>query len=179
MSDKIDVRALEARKLTPEQWQQVTEHIIARAREARARDVRVAFGWIATRLQATAAAVGELARRWWHAWALRRARRAAIRELHALDDRSLKDIGLGRSEIESVVYDPERLLARSLAIAPWHAAATTPERGRAPEASARIRTGSEGFPRAALPRTEARRAGQRASAYAIASSKVARKGCAG
>lgn len=42
-----------------------------------------------------------------------RKRRAAIAELHALDDRQLADIGIGRSEIELVVYfagcDPTRL----------------------------------------------------------------------
>jgi len=42
-----------------------------------------------------------------------RKRRAAIAELHALEDRQLADIGIGRSEIESVVYfagnDPTRM----------------------------------------------------------------------
>src|SRR5215470_10528576 len=36
-------------------------------------------------------------------YAIRRARIAAIRELHALDDRTLSDIGVGRSEIEWLV----------------------------------------------------------------------------
>ncbi len=42
-----------------------------------------------------------------------RSRRAAIAQLHAMEDRHLQDIGISRSEIESVVYlagkDPTRL----------------------------------------------------------------------
>src|SRR5438128_1078751 len=40
----------------------------------------------------------------WHAYWQRRARRAAVELLHSLDDRTLHDIGVGRSEISSVVY---------------------------------------------------------------------------
>lgn len=42
-----------------------------------------------------------------------RDRKAAIAELHAMEDRALQDIGISRSEIESVIYfegrDPTRL----------------------------------------------------------------------
>lgn len=42
-----------------------------------------------------------------------RSRQAAIAQLHAMEDRQLQDIGINRSEIESVVYlagiDPTRL----------------------------------------------------------------------
>jgi len=40
----------------------------------------------------------------WHAWWRHRAERATILMLHSLDDRALRDIGMDRSEIESVVY---------------------------------------------------------------------------
>ena len=40
---------------------------------------------------------------WWRTYTIRRARIAAVRELHALDDRTLRDIGVSRSEIEWVV----------------------------------------------------------------------------
>src|SRR5215469_8785241 len=40
---------------------------------------------------------------WWRAHLRRRERNAAVRELRALDDRELKDIGINRSEIEWVV----------------------------------------------------------------------------
>jgi uncharacterized protein YjiS (DUF1127 family) len=41
--------------------------------------------------------------KWWRAYTIRRARIAAIRELHTLDDHMLKDIGLSRSEIDWVL----------------------------------------------------------------------------
>ena len=45
-----------------------------------------------------------LSRRAWAAYWTRRAEQATVAILHSLDDRSLKDIGIDRSEIESVVY---------------------------------------------------------------------------
>jgi uncharacterized protein YjiS (DUF1127 family) len=57
----------------------------------------------------------EVAGKRWSAYRLWRERRAAIRALGALDDRMLKDIGLGRSEIASAICDPERLAVRALA----------------------------------------------------------------
>jgi uncharacterized protein YjiS (DUF1127 family) len=44
-----------------------------------------------------------VARAWWHSYLRKRHQRAAVRMLHALDDRILKDIGLARGEIESAV----------------------------------------------------------------------------
>jgi uncharacterized protein YjiS (DUF1127 family) len=43
-------------------------------------------------------------RRAWTCYWVHRAARATTGVLHALDDRGLKDIGLHRSEIESVAY---------------------------------------------------------------------------
>ena len=40
----------------------------------------------------------------WRAYLDRRARRATVRILHSLDARTLKDIGVNPSEIESLVY---------------------------------------------------------------------------
>src|SRR5262245_30175221 len=45
-----------------------------------------------------------LARHVWARYWTRRAAHATVAVLHSLDDRALKDIGLDRSEIESVVY---------------------------------------------------------------------------
>ena len=48
--------------------------------------------------------VADMTRHAWTRYWTRRAERAAVAMLYALDDRALKDIGLGRSEIESVVH---------------------------------------------------------------------------
>ena len=47
---------------------------------------------------------GRIVRGYWHAFWDRRARRATVEILHSLDDRTLRDIGICRSEIGSVVY---------------------------------------------------------------------------
>ena len=45
-----------------------------------------------------------LARRWWHAYWSWRARKATVFILRSLDQRTLNDIGIDRSEIDSLVY---------------------------------------------------------------------------
>jgi uncharacterized protein YjiS (DUF1127 family) len=42
----------------------------------------------------------------WRAYWQRRARRASVVLLQSLDEQQLRDIGINRSEIESVVYSP-------------------------------------------------------------------------
>ena len=48
--------------------------------------------------------LGSLLKSGWDAYWKRRARRATVMVLRSLDDRSLHDIGVDRSEIESIVY---------------------------------------------------------------------------
>ena len=54
---------------------------------------------LASRLRRAAASV-------WRSYWRRRAERATLFVLHSLDDRTLKDIGIDRSEIESVTCAP-------------------------------------------------------------------------
>jgi len=52
--------------------------------------------------------VADMAQHAWSRYWRRRAEHATVGLLHALDDRALRDIGLDRSEIESVVYNASR-----------------------------------------------------------------------
>ncbi|MDX2157170.1 MAG: DUF1127 domain-containing protein [Hyphomicrobiaceae bacterium] len=63
----------------------------------------IAFVPSSTDASAVAAVIGR-ARIWWHRYRHWQRRRATIRVLHGLSDRTLNDIGLDRSEIESVAW---------------------------------------------------------------------------
>jgi uncharacterized protein YjiS (DUF1127 family) len=104
-------------ELTYEQWERRKQQIIRRAEVARAQALRGLVGAVLRGLRTAAWAVAATAGKWWRAYALRRERNAAVRELHALDDRTLKDIGINRSEIEWVVggQDDTRLRDASIA----------------------------------------------------------------
>ena len=102
------------RGLTPDQRQRVTQHVIRHAQAARAqaphhlgnaglRTLQAAAGGGAAISRAFAKAIIAAAGKLWRAYNIRRAHIAAVRELHALDDRTLRDIGVSRSELEWVV----------------------------------------------------------------------------
>jgi uncharacterized protein YjiS (DUF1127 family) len=55
-------------------------------------------------VRAAAQGLGQLLKRGWDAYWRRRAKRTAVMMLHSLDDHCLHDIGVDRSEIESVIY---------------------------------------------------------------------------
>lgn len=88
--------AADWRRLTPEKQRQIVDRIIAQAHAARARAIYDLLMRIPAGVVAAATAV-------WRAGAALVARDRAIRDLSALDDRSLRDIGLNRSEIEAAV----------------------------------------------------------------------------
>ena len=182
-SDKIE--AFDGRKLTPEQWEHRKRSILWRAQAARAQALRDVAGGILAMSLTIAVGGRDVVRNWWSAYAIRRERKAAIRELGALDDRTLKDIGLGRSEIESVIHDPERLAARNFATARYHKpAARSGENPHQPIQKSAVeeggrRAGLRADLRTDLGRLDIRRPAQRANGYLAASAKVARKECAG
>ena len=110
-------RAFVFNELTYEQWEHRKRQIIRRAEVARARALRGLVGAVLRGLRTAAWAVAATAGKWWRAYALRRERNAALRELHALDDRTLKDIGINRSEIEWVVDGQDATRLRDATIA--------------------------------------------------------------
>ena len=104
-------------ELTYDQWERRKQQIIRRAEVARARALRGLVDAVLRGLRTAAGAVAATAGKWWRAYALRRERNAAVRELHALDDRTLKDIGINRSEIWWVVGGQDDTRLRDATIA--------------------------------------------------------------
>ena len=120
-SDDFYFLRFEHRPLSPQQLDQLKRFAGGAAREHRARLVRN-LGSAALASLRSAARGGEsiirvvghraaaAVRAGWSAYADWREGRAAVKELAALDDRTLRDLGLTRSEIEYVV---RRDVARS------------------------------------------------------------------
>jgi uncharacterized protein YjiS (DUF1127 family) len=94
------------RRLTPEHWAELSRRVAREAHAARAQSLRnslrALLGFL-RRLGVPGRLVAAAAREWRIAYGTWLERRRAIRALGALDDRSLKDMGLHRSEIESAV----------------------------------------------------------------------------
>jgi uncharacterized protein YjiS (DUF1127 family) len=88
-SDDLDLLIRNYRTLRPAQQDRVRAQLVQRARDLRAQALRGLFERFM-------------------AW---RKRRAAVAQLQALDDRTLKDMGLGRGDIETAVRDgkPDRI----------------------------------------------------------------------
>jgi uncharacterized protein YjiS (DUF1127 family) len=113
-SDDFYFLRFEHRPLTPEQLDQLKRAAGRAAREHRARMLRgLGIAALASLRSAACGAraitralghrAGAVASAGWSAYADWRERRAAVKELAALDDRTLRDLGLTRSEIEYVV----------------------------------------------------------------------------
>lgn len=113
----MDENARNGGRLTPEQWENIRQGTATRAHAARAKVLRDVFGRIRASVRTLARGGWKTARvladrlvpgSWWNAYVAWRERSAAIKELAGLDDRTLKDMGLHRSEIESVIYESSR-----------------------------------------------------------------------
>ena len=129
--------------LPPDERERRRRQIIQDAHAARAPAFRDLFGQILLPILRMASGVGAALRRWGRAYATWRTRRQAIAELAGLDDRALKDFGISRSEIESVVYgrhtEPSRacLSLRSLHSRPTSFSRERGSPGGMPERQAR------------------------------------------
>jgi uncharacterized protein YjiS (DUF1127 family) len=113
-SDDFYFLRFEHRPLSPEQLDQLKRAAGRAAREHRARlmrglgiaalaSLRSAASGVRGLMRALGHRAAAVASAGWNAYADWRERRAAVKELAALDDRTLKDLGLTRSEIEFVV----------------------------------------------------------------------------
>jgi len=131
--------SLDRRNFTPERWQELRQEITHEAQIARTQATRHLFSTLPASVRHLCRAAGTIVRvlvddvtrvfgKWWRAYAKHRECRAAVHELYALDDRSLRDIGISRSEIESVVYgaDATRLLDATIAAAKCQRSAARP-----------------------------------------------------
>jgi uncharacterized protein YjiS (DUF1127 family) len=107
--------AIDHRQLSPRRWQKLKQDVRRRAHAARVQALRGLSGRIGLVVRRAAGFAWALAvacvaavHRRIRAYAIRRAHRHAIWELGRLDGRLLKDLGIHRSEVESVVYGLHR-----------------------------------------------------------------------
>jgi len=103
---KFDLSTIDVRALTPDQWSALKNRLIEQARRRRNAEIRAAIGHVFAGPEKFLGVISHAFKRSWRALLVARQRRAAVTALSALDDRSLRDIGLRRSEILSAVYRP-------------------------------------------------------------------------
>ena len=101
---RFDLRTLDFRALTPEQWSVLKARLIEQARQNRNAELRTAAGKVFAGPERLLRVVLRAVARSQRAIVTARRRKAAVAALSALDDRSLRDIGLRRGEIFSAVH---------------------------------------------------------------------------
>ena len=114
-SESEQIREGGGRRLPSERWDIIKSQVVQRAHALRMQVLREFAGWLANRPMAL---LHRMQARW--------ARHAAVRELQRLDNRTLRDMGIARSEIEYLVAggDAERRAPKRAA------AASVPRRER-------------------------------------------------
>ena len=97
------------RELTAERWELIKAETVVRAQALRAQTLRDFAVWLANRPAALLLGWAKAVGAWW-------TQRSAVRELQGLDNRTLRDMGIARSEIEYLVAggDPERRMSRTV-----------------------------------------------------------------
>jgi uncharacterized protein YjiS (DUF1127 family) len=103
---KFDLSAIDVQALSPEQWSVLKSRLVEQARQQRNAEIRAGIARVFAGPEKLLGAISRPFRRSWRALEVARRRRAAVTALSALDDRSLRDIGLRRGEILSAVYQP-------------------------------------------------------------------------
>ena len=103
---RFDLRTLDFRALTPADWSALKNRLIEQARQNRNAELRKAMAHAFAGPERLLGAISRAFIRSKCAFLMSRRRKAAFLALSALDDRALRDIGLRRGEIFSVVYRP-------------------------------------------------------------------------
>jgi len=98
--DDFNFSGRDWRDLTPQQWTEARREIVCRSHQMRSQALRELASYVCGALAGTLRMIGARYARLRQA----HAERQAIAGLQALDDHTLKDIGIRRSEIESVVH---------------------------------------------------------------------------
>jgi uncharacterized protein YjiS (DUF1127 family) len=106
-SDELNFLRFKHRPLSPEQWETIERYAMCREQAERGKALPRVVRGIGAGWRAAARGGRKLAAKWANSFARWCVQRAAVRELSVLDDRTLKDLGVHRSEIESVVYGRE------------------------------------------------------------------------
>jgi uncharacterized protein YjiS (DUF1127 family) len=99
----FDILSIDFRALTPHQKEAYLYLAIRRAEAARREVLRDALSQLGSGLRAVATACTGMVGGGWTAYRSWRLRRLAEAELRGLDDRLLRDLGISRSEIGSLV----------------------------------------------------------------------------
>jgi uncharacterized protein YjiS (DUF1127 family) len=113
--DGLELDAFEAHHLSPEEWIALRQRIVRRAREERSRILHQMIASTPGTAGAAWRAAGdvvEAVRRAMRRHLARQKRLKELRELSAMDDIGLKDIGISRLEIRSALRSNAGLLRR-------------------------------------------------------------------